>query len=180
MHRILSAVIVLALVGSLANTADAQRQRPGIREVHKHNGFWASAGAGGGWSDTDLSFGNDGRGASLYVRMGGTVNPQVLVGVELIGWGRSDFDDQSRGNLMVSGIFYPSIRGGWFLKTGFGAAGYERQGVERDGIGSVFGTGFDLRIGRNFYITPNVDYMVQFFEDDTVGSLLFTVGATIH
>ena len=179
MKKIMSIAMAIALVAMAADTADAQRQRPGIREVHKHRGFWASAGAGGGWSDTD-SFTNNGRGASLYLRMGGTVNPQVLVGAELIAWGRDDFDDPSRANLMVSGIFYPSLRGGWFLKTGFGAAGYERRGIERDGIGSIFGTGFDFRVGSNFYITPNIDYMVQFFEDDTVGSLLFTVGATIH
>ena len=40
--------------------------------------------------------------------------------------------------------------------------------------------GIDFRLGRNFYVTPNVDYMVQFFDRDTVGSVLVTLGVTWH
>ena len=173
------------LLGSLSlilvAPAEAQERRPGLREVHKHSGFWLSGGLGGGWEDADLSFGNRGRGAAAYIRLGGTVNPRVLFGAEILGWGTGDdVDDIARANVTASALVYPSLGGGLFFKGGFGVAGFERHGFDAEGIATTFGTGFDFRVGRNLYVTPNIDYMVQFFDDSTVGSLLFTVGLTIH
>jgi hypothetical protein len=179
----------LALIGAAAlalavvpHAADAQYADRGIVELHKHRGFWLSFGGGGGWEDTDFTFGTEGRGAAAYVRMGGTVRPQVLFGGEALVWFNENGagPDLTRVNVTASTLLYPSIRGGWFLKGGFGVAVYEVGGFDRQGIGPTIGTGFDLQLGRNFYVTPNVDYMVQFFDDDTVGSLLFTVGVTWH
>ena len=169
------------MLSGAAEPAQGQRQRPGIREVHRHHGFWISGGLGGGWENARDAFGVQGRGGAGYIRLGGTPHPQALVGVEILGWGDGDdFGDVGRANVTVMTMVYPSFNGGWFLKGGFGAAGYERGFEDYGGIGLSLGSGFDFRIGGNFYLTPNVDYMVQLFENQSNGSLLFTLGATVH
>lgn len=173
--------VVLAVM-AWHGTADAQERR-GLREVHRHRGFWISGGLGGGWGDANDAFANRGRGGAAYLRLGGTPHPRALVGVELVGWSQG-FEDRdgrpSRGNLMLTTLVYPSLATGWFLKGGFGAAEFDSGVTERNGIGMNLGTGFDFRIGGNLYLTPNVDYMVQLLENATNGSLLFTLGATLH
>lgn len=181
MKRIVIAVGVIAVAVGAARDARAQEQRRGIVELHKHRGFWVSVGGGGGWEDTDFSFATEGRGAAGYLRMGGTVNPRVLFGGEALVWfNDGSRDDVSRVNVTASALLYPSLKGGWFLKPGFGVASYDIGGFDRTGVGMTLGTGFDFRLGRNFYVTPNVDYQIQFFDNATVGTLLFTVGATWH
>ncbi|HEX9729375.1 MAG TPA: hypothetical protein VGA37_12785 [Gemmatimonadales bacterium] len=174
-----SLVLLLGLVAT--GQATAQAQGGGLREVHRHQGFWFSIGAGGGWADTDFRLGNTGRGGAGYFRMGGTVSPRVLFGGEVLAWfTRVNGRDISRANITAAALLYPSLRGGWFIKPGFGFATYDIDGFERSGIATTVGTGFDFRLTRNFYVTPNVDYQVQFFADDTVGSLLISLGATWH
>ncbi len=177
--RALASMIVLGLLA--VPHGDGMAQTRGLRVVHKHQGFWLSAGAGGGWEDFDGSFGNLGRGGAFYLRMGGTPNPQVLFGGEVLGWfDGSDPDNLERWNVTGTVLAYPSRAGGWFLKTGVGFAEHNVFGAERSGLGATFGTGFDVRLGRNFYVTPNVDYLVQFFDNSTVGTLLITFGVTWH
>ena len=182
MRRMVLALAALAVLGLTASDAAAQERRRGIREVHRHRGFWISGGLGGGWENASDAFGTVGRGGSAYIRLGGTPHPKALVGVEILGWGNeSGVGDEARANVTLMTMLYPSIQGGWFLKGGFGAAGLEtRFGGELEGVGVSLGTGYDFKIGGNFYITPNVDYMVQFLETQTNGSLLFTVGFTVH
>jgi hypothetical protein len=165
----------------VAGATDAAAQRRGIRPVHRHDGFWMSLGGGGGWEDFDGSFGTAGRGGAFYLRLGGTPNARFLFGGEVTGWFNGDgFDDASRFNVMGTALVYPSRAGGWFLKGGFGFAEHEDFGIDRSGLGVAAGTGFDIRLGRNFYLTPTVDYLGQLFDDSTVGVLLVTLGVTWH
>lgn len=183
MTRLMVFGTALAVLLAGAGDLEAQRDRRGIREVHRHRGFWISGGLGGGWEDARDAFGTVGRGGSAYLRLGGTPSPQALVGIEVIGWGRESrhTGDVARANVTLMTMLYPRYAGGWFLKGGFGAAGFESGfGGELEGVGLSLGTGWDLKVGGNFYITPNVDYMVQFLETQTNGSLLFTLGATVH
>lgn len=183
MHRGLLVILSGALLLAAAPLEQIEAQRPGIRERERHRGFWLGFGAGGGWDDFQWDFGNRGRSAALYLRMGGTVNQHVLVGAELIGLNRDELAGEfTRGNVMASALLYPARQGGWFLKTGFGFAGQDFAGFEQEGVGASIGTGFDFRMGRNsnFYITPNVDVLVQFFDNNTNAALLFTLGATWH
>lgn len=183
MQRLLLVATALVLLGAGTTEAWAQKERRGIREVHRHSGFWISGGLGGGWGDASDAFQNRSRGGAAYLRLGGTPHPRALVGVEIIGWSQGFGDrgnDPSRGNVTLTTLLYPSLAGGWFVKGGFGGTGFDDGFVEREGLGLTLGTGFDFRIGGNFYLTPNVDYLVQFFEDSTNGVLLFTLGATIH
>lgn len=181
--------LTIAVTALAAGPAAAQQRSkpkdqdlPGLREVQRHRGFWFSLGLGGGWEEFDFDFGNRGRGGAGYVRLGGTVSQQVLLGGEALAWFRDDeFGDAiERVNATFTAMLYPSRHGGWFLKAGGGVAGNNRFGFEETGLGTTFGTGYDLRVGRNFYITPNVDVLVQFFENSTPSSLLFTLGVTWH
>lgn len=172
---------LLGLFALAAAAGDAAAQRPGIRPVHKHDGFWLSFGGGGGWEDFDGSFGPAGRGGAFYLRLGGTPNPRLLFGGEVTGWfNGSDGNDFERVNVMATALAYPARAGGWFLKGGFGVAEHSVFGFDRTGLGTSVGTGFDLRLGRNFYVTPNVDYLVQFFDNGTTGVFLVTLGVTWH
>ncbi|HET7038562.1 MAG TPA: hypothetical protein VFH97_01660 [Gemmatimonadales bacterium] len=168
---------LLGLVGllTLLLPAEAAAQRRGIRPVHPHDGFWLSFGAGGGWEEFDVT------GGSFSLRMGGTPNPRFLFGGEVTGWLReSGFSDISRVNVMATALLYPSRAGGWFLKGGFGFAEHSVDGFDRSGLGLSAGTGFDIRLGRNFYLTPTVDYLAQFFDENTSEILLVTLGLTWH
>jgi hypothetical protein len=155
--------------------AEAAAQRRGIRPVHKHDGFWLSVGAGGGWE------GFEGRGGSFSFRMGGTPDPRFLFGGEVTGWfNESGFYDESRFNVLATALLYPSRAGVWFFKGGFGFAEHTALGFDRGGLGVSAGTGFDIRLARNFYLTPTLDYLAQFFDDDTADVLIVTLGLTWH
>lgn len=155
----------------------------GQQNLERHRGFWFGFGLGGGWDSFDWSFGNRGRGGAGYLRMGGTVNQHVLVGGEALAWFREGNNDTEveRTNVSLMTLVYPGSEGGLFFKGGFGVASNQiRQGVDREGVGLTLGSGFDFRLARNFYVTPNVDVLTQFLSDETNTSLLFTVGLGWH
>lgn len=190
---------VILMVGmALALAAGAARAQA-AQGGHEHRGFWIGFGFGGG---INLSEGLDGQrlgGGGGYVRLGGTPSQKVLLGFEAIAWVRDHEGvtlDRSNGTFVMQ--FYPSERGGGFLKGGVGLATISRAAMSgnttttasRDGVGLTGGAGWDVRLGRNLYLTPNVDFLFQWFEseqDPVLGTipgtntiLLFTLGLTWH
>ncbi len=182
MARVLATIaLLLAFTTTLASAQG--RGRSSAVPVEKCRGFWLGVGAGGGWEDVESAFGNFGRGGSAYLRMGGTVNQHLLVGGEALVWFRESRGREiDRANVTITSLVYPIRSGGWFLKGGFGAASFGVNGGDSSGIGATIGTGFDFRMGRdsNFYLTPNVDLLVQLFEGESNTSMVFTLGATWH
>jgi hypothetical protein len=171
-HISVLAIAVIALTFPAASSA---------QQVHDR--FWWGFGLGGGWNSWQWSFGEDGmRGGAAYFRLGGTVNQQVLFGGQaMVFWRDPDSGAEiQRVNATAVALLYPSRNGGLFFKGGFGVAQAELPECDPEGIGTTFGTGIDLRIGSNAYISPNVDVMVQFFDNHTNASLLFTLGITWH
>jgi hypothetical protein len=182
-------------LGLVAGVAAAQAREG----THEHRGFWIAFGVGGG---KNLSEGLDGRslgGGAGYLRLGGTVSQRVLLGFDGIGWGRDQSGNtMARGNGSFAVLFYPSERGGAFLKGGVGGASISRTTTSgntvtttsKGGVGLTLGAGWDVRLGRNIYLTPNVDFLYQKFEsenDPVLGRipgtntlLLFTLGLTWH
>ena len=166
---------------------------------HEHKGFWIGFGLGGG---ANLTKGLDGEslsGGGGYFRLGGTPNQRWLLGFEGNFWGRDqDGATIARGNGTFTALFYPSERGGAFLKGGVGWASISRETTSGNstttttegGFGLTAGLGADVRLGRNIYLTPNVDALFQWFEsktDPVLGTipghntlLLFTLGLTWH
>ena len=182
------AMIVICL---LFLNADAWAQ-----QQHRHEGFWIGFGIGGG---ANLSTGLDDErrgGGAGYLRLGGNLSQQFLIGGELLIWGRRDdtiIGSNSlgtiRSNVTVTVLFYPDEAGRFFIKGGLGGAAveYEIAGVEigETGGAATLGLGYDIRLGRNIFLTPNIDWMMQTFEDAsgdraTNSLVLLTVGLTWH
>jgi hypothetical protein len=159
------------------------------QESAPHRGFWIGFGLGGGWN-TAKNVDNDTKpGGAMYLRLGGTPNRQLLLGGELSGWYSKEGDaDLTRGNVTFSALFYPGRRGGFFLKGGVGASsvstavssGAITVTETHEGFGTTVGLGYDVRLGRNFFLTPNADFLFQKIEGAQNTLVLLSVGATWH
>jgi hypothetical protein len=103
----------------------------------------------------------------------------------------------SATNVTASILIYPFYPLGGYVKLGAGLAIADVVGdtdvpglippAEKEyGIGATAGIGWDVRIARNFYLTPNVDFLYQKVDipdsadDVKLWSILLTVGATWH
>ena len=193
MKRILRAAAAATALLLITSTAHAQ-------QTHEHRGFWIGFGLGGGINLGDGLDGESLAGGSGYLRLGGTPNQRVLLGFEGIGWSREQSGSMlGRGNGSFVVLFYPTMDGGLFVKGGVGGASVSRVSVEgnttttttENGFGATLGAGWDVRIGRNLYLAPGVDFLFQAFgeqeEDPILGTipstnsiLLFTLGLTWH
>lgn len=177
-RSILALFLACCLPGAGAATAQEAAGTPHAEDTRdpgrRHTGFWFSGGAGGGWRD-DL------RGASVYLRLGGTPSERALFGGEVITWFRGDETSLERVNVTATALFYPLYGAGdadgLFLKGGFGVA---TTGDGRTGVGTTLGAGYDFRLGGNLYVTPNVDFLLQFFESWTDTALVITLGMGFH
>lgn len=171
-----SLTLVLALAAS--QVADAQRRR-GLVDItprSDRHGFWISLGLGAGTESSRLepeaTYTEGLTKPTFSLRMGGTVNPNLRLGVELAGWGDRRYDNQFQenvtsylGGLMFIGQFYPARKAGFFLK---GGAGLTRSGeaiegpssdLHEDGFGWTAGAGYEIKLSRSLFITPSVDFL---------------------
>lgn len=166
-------IATLALLGSLVLGRSAAAQ-----DIQAHNALWGGFGLGGGVNLTD-TFGEGSLwGFSGYGRIGGTMSQQVLLGAESSGWiGSRDGVDYTRGNLSAILLYYPSPKGGVYLKGGLGfsyvttsiSSSTTIDGVfyfnsvseNRGGFGATAGVGYDVRLGRNIYLVPAIDWYFQ-------------------
>ncbi len=181
-------VAVTFFVLLISSSAEAQKRQ-------EHTFFWLSFGAGVG---TNLSQGSDeagGFGGAGYIRVGGAITQQILIGVEFLAWVRpletdteGDPPTIQRTNPSLMVMYYPSDMGGLFLNAGMSGAYVDiKDGdmwVTERGSGARAGIGYDITLGH-LYITPNLDWMYQTVEP-TVGAktthhmLLATLGITWH
>lgn len=188
--------MVLSCVLALGTSVAAQD-----RPVQVHQGLWGGFGLGGGVN------GSEGNvwGGSAYGRIGGTLSQQVLLGGESSGWaGSRRGTDLTRGNLSAIILYYPSRRGGFFLKGGLGFAyiltsiseGSSVNGVfyqttvsqTSGGFGATASVGYDVRLGRNIFLVPEFSWALQavgsestfFGVPSTVNIFSFTLGLVWH
>ena len=135
----------------------------------ERQGFWI--GFGGGYGSADVSCDacdNGGREGSFtgFLKLGGTLNKRVLLGVEGNAWVKEqDGLTLSLGSFTGTVTFYPQASSGFFLKGGVGVSYVDttfREGslsaIGRTGWGVLAGIGYDLRVGRNISITPSVNF----------------------
>ncbi len=165
----------------------------GQREAN-HEGFWISFGFGGGLALGDEFFEGDSKaGGAGFLRMGGSTSQQLIIGGEMIGWGTEEGGQTvARGALMFTTLYYPSPRGGFYLKGSAGFAGRSWETSvstslgtatvtdDAGGVGLGAGLGYDIQLARNFFLTPALDWVYTGTEGDAASLLLFTVGATWH
>jgi len=180
---VLTVLLVLSSVGTALE---------GQQEVRRR-GFWVGFGMGSGWN---ISQGLDNEtrpGFSAYLRFGGTVHPNVLLGFETLGWARRDGDlIVMRGNVTFSALFYPRQTGGFYLKPGIGFSSLSSSVVLGDrtltetetGFGGTLGIGHDLQLGK-IPLTLGADWLFQLFDAGqnlatTNTLLLFTLGLAWH
>ena len=165
------------------------------QERQEHIYFWLSIGAGAGANVSEELEGERSFGGAGYARVGAALTQKLLFGVEFLAWAkRHEIDPGAdpvtiqRSNLSLMMMYYPSDRGGLFLKAGVSGAyiDIEELGmkVREQGTGARAGLGYDLSVGH-LYITPNVDWMFQTFEvtagtKTTNHMVLATVGITWH
>jgi hypothetical protein len=168
----------------------------GAQDKHVHQGFWIGFGIGGGVNLSDALDNDQLVGGSGYLRLGGTPSQRVLLGGEAVGWAASQLNDvASRSNAMFIVMFFPSENGGFFIKGGVGAAAVARVTTAtvqtETGLGLAGGLGYDVRLGSNLYLTPNLDLLFQYFDGEnfaglglgkpnTNSILTFTLGLTWH
>lgn len=169
------------------------------QDAPQRKGFWIGFGVGPG---VNLAQGLDDKslwGGNGYIRLGGTPKSNLLLGFEAIGWA-VDYKHVtlSRGNAHLVTMWYPNVASGFYLKGGIGGASIARRTesgnsettTSKGGFGMGLGTGYELKIGRNIYLVPSADLLLQFFEKDTdpvLGNipgtntlLLFNLGLTWH
>lgn len=181
--------LIVAFLACLTTTGHAQSR-------HRHDGFWIGFGIGGGVNTAaNVEEGKRGGGAA-FVRLGGTLSQRWLLGGEVSIWGRQEdtvLGDNTvsltRSNATLTVLFFPSENGGFFLKGGVGGANVELQSgglkISHQGMGTTLGLGYDVKLGRNLYLVPNLDLLIQTFETSgdatTTNTLvLLTVGVMWH
>lgn len=182
-----SAITGLLLFTAAFSTAELEAQS-------RRQGFWIGFGLGAGWNTSEALDDERPVGGAGYIRLGGTVSPNVLLGGEAIGWGRDlDGSTVTRGNTTFTVMYYPDPLGGFFLKGGVGASVISVSTqvlgatvtADKSGLGATGGLGFDLRLSDNWSITPAADFLFQAFDaGDNLSStntlFLLTVGFVRH
>jgi opacity protein-like surface antigen len=163
-----------SLVGAImlgcfcASSATAQ-SRPQTRD-----GFTISVGAGAGSAgstcdgcDSDRDWAPAG-----YLRLGGAYRANLILGAEINGWSKTIEEQGDKATLTVATInaiaqWYPQPTGGFFIDGGLGIGSmrveFTTPGIptlsdKTTGLGYQVGAGYDIRLGKNFSLTPYATY----------------------
>lgn len=163
---ITAAITLLLLALGSASAQDAPRGLSLVREGGRA-GFWGGFSLGAGGEAFDL---RDGAGYSeeLYrptvsLRLGGTVNPNLRLGGEVLAWiNERGNTTESLSSLLFVGQFFPVATSGLYLKGGLGLGRnavdfHEGGGVGDTGFAGLLGAGWEIRMGRRWYLNPVVD-----------------------
>lgn len=153
----------------LAGPVTAQEAPRGLVEVDQggRHGFWGALGVGAGGEAFDL---RDGLGYSdaLYrptvsLRLGGTPNRYLRLGGEVLGWINDQGDrTESLTSVLFITQLYPAPMTGLYLKGGLGLGRNEVDfndgfGVGDTGFAGLLGAGWEVRVGKRWYLNPAVD-----------------------
>jgi hypothetical protein len=177
--RMTLAVLVVTL--ALPSIEAAAQTPEGLVEVHEstRKGFWLGLGLGAGGESYDVRPGI-GYSDVLYrptvsLRLGGTVSPRLRLGGEVLSW----INDagpavESLSSALFIAQFYPFSRSGLYLKGGLGIG---RNAVDFDngfdqgdtGFAALVGAGYELRLGRRFYLNPVIDVVGHRYDDGMIG-----------
>jgi len=167
--RVLRFGLAAAAILLLGGSAHGQEAPRGLVEVHEsdRHGFWGALGVGAGGESFDL---RDGAGYSgqLYkptvsLRLGGTPTSYLRLGGEILGWiNDQGATTESLTSFLFVGQLYPVSSTGLYVKGGLGLG---RNEVDFDpgfdvgdtGFAGLVGAGWEIRVGRRFYINPALD-----------------------
>lgn len=155
---------LFALASLVAAPALRAQRYPQTRD-----GFTISFGIGSGSSGTTCDGCTTDRqtAPTIYLRLGGAVRPDLIIAGEINSW-----DKQENGSRFSISTFnavaqwYPQQRNGFYLIGGLGLGALHVEvpaniGTltnDGSGFGYQVGAGYDIRLARNFSLTPYVNY----------------------
>jgi hypothetical protein len=177
--RMTLAVLVVTL--ALPSIEAAAQTPEGLVEVHEstRKGFWLGLGLGAGGESYDVrpavGYSDVLYRPTVSLRLGGTVSPRLRLGGEVLSW----INDagpavESLSSALFIAQFYPFSRSGLYLKGGLGIG---RNAVDFDngfdqgdtGFAALVGAGYELRLGRRFYLNPVIDVVGHRYDDGMIG-----------
>ena len=137
----------------------------GQESAPRRQGFWFLLGAGYGSAsiNCDQCSGDYESGLAGTLALGGTLNQQLLVGVES-DWWTKDVNGvwQSVGVVTGVGYLFPWRDRGLFIKAGVGVAGFHSTGFgpnqDQFGFGVIGGLGYEIPVNRSFSVAPLASY----------------------
>ncbi|HEX7336755.1 MAG TPA: hypothetical protein VF252_06060 [Gemmatimonadales bacterium] len=160
----------------------AQNPPPGLVEVKPEgrHGLWLGLGLGAGGESYDIR-GGSGYSDVLYrptvsLRLGGTVGQHLRLGGEVLSWiNENGPATESLSSALFIAQYYPASALGLYLKGGIGIG---RNAIDFDdgfnvgdtGFAGLVGAGYELRLGRRFYLNPVVDVVGHTYDDRSGGS----------
>lgn len=166
MKRQLAVAAIAALVVAAPAAAQAKPQA--------RTGFAVSFGVGGGSAGTTCADClSDRQGAPTgYLRLGGAVHPNLIIGGEINGWSKTESDQGFDVTVTIATVnavaqWYPAPSNGFFVTSGVGLGSMEVKvkapnfGTLSDrtnGFGYQVGTGYDIRLSPGFSLTPFATY----------------------
>jgi hypothetical protein len=156
----------------LASTSFAQ-------QAQTRQGFWIGGGLGYGSLGCE---GCDRVGApSGYLKLGGTLRQNILLGVETNGWTKSELGNRlTMGNVSGAVYWYPMVTNGLFVKAGAGYSVLDNSFASTSGFGMLGGVGYDVRVARNMSVTPVANWFRGSFEGGSANVLQIGLGVTSH
>jgi hypothetical protein len=160
-----------------ATTATAQ-------QAQTRQGLWVGGGMGYGSMGISCEgcpdFDREG-GISGYLKVGGTLRQNILLGIETTGWTKSEGGATlTMGNISGAAYWYPMATTGLFVKAGAGYSILDDGFANESGLGMLAGLGYDVRVGRNLSITPVANWFRGSFDGLSANVLQFGVGVTSH
>ena len=149
-------VRIFALVAGLTVVASLQASAQTMRTRH---GFWANLGVAGGSLGCQNCDTRE-NGLSGAFAVGGALSQKVMLGVSSNAWTKSENGASLNVGAVTAMVrFYPSSKGNFFLVGGLGMGSISTKltGFGREtetGGAAMLGLGYDLRLARNFSLTP--------------------------
>lgn len=113
---------------------------------------------------------------TVSFRLGGTVNQHLRLGGEVLTWiNEVGPAVESLSSALFIAQLYPISSSGLYLKGGLGigrnAVDFDNGYDEGDtGFAASIGAGYELRLGRRFYLNPTVDLVGHRYPDRSAGS----------
>lgn len=177
-QRLLS-IVALGTCAALVVSPLSAQSKPQTRQ-----GFWITAGLGGGSFGCDLCESRESGGAA-QIALGGTLSPRVQLGASSNAWSKTvDGVRVTQSALLALFKFYPSATGGFFLQAGLGIGQLElgsgNFSVSEEGASALFGLGYDWRVGNNFSITPFLNGVGGTFDGEGANFNQIGISLTWH
>jgi hypothetical protein len=179
--RVTVALLTVSVAPALVpHDALAQQPPPGLVEVREgpRHGFWVGLGLAAGGESNDLvgpGYTDPFYQPTVSLRAGGTVGPHLRLGGEILSW----IDEQGDATASLSSMLfiaqiYPLRDAGLYLKGGLGigrnALDFDDGfGVGDTGFAGLLGAGYELRLGRRFYLNPVVDLVGHTYDSRAGG-----------